>query len=339
MSAVEADPEAASQGWWHNLNVFTLLVGAVVTTAVTLAGTFAYNQATESEPVLEYELIPTPPLFGPLQDDRIFTLSLKNTGEEQARQVRVGLTTMSGTIVEFDVDKPVALNVSQQITTNGSDFIATAPVLNPGDNIRLSLLVEYGAGQSEGTLAVDVRGDGVTGTARTESDGRNNEFLAFAALIPALAGVLAATAAMQRLTRRAVTSIGPSHLPISSLEPRAVVLASLALEVGMFELGQEYMQRATPSHWWVEADYLTERALHQQGPERDGSIRATLALLERLGDVEMSRTSKAVVWFNQARLYHAMGNAVQRNTALEKGRKVDEAEVEARLGRYSELRP
>jgi hypothetical protein len=338
LSVVEADPEAASQRWWQNLNLLTLLVGAVVTTAVTLAGTFAYNKVTESEPVLEYELVPTPPLFGPLQDDRIFTLSLENTGEEQAKQVRVGLTTMSGRIVEFDVDKPAALSVSHQITANGLDFIATAPVLNPGDNIRLSLLVEYDAGQSERTLAVDVRGDGVTGTARTESDGGNKEFFALATLLPALAGVLAATVAMQRLTRRAVTSIRPRHLPISGPEPRAVILTALALEMGMFELGQEYMQRASPSRWWVEADYLTERALHQHGTERDGSIRSTLALLERLGDVEMTRASKAVVWFNQARLHHAMGDAAQRNAALDKARELDEAEVEARLGRYSELR-
>lgn len=321
--------------------VALVAVTAIITTATALAGNALLARLSARSPALEYELVSTPTLFGSLRNSRIFTLTVDNVGRRDAAEVSIGLSVEAvegATIEEHEVQAPPALSVSEDVLSEGRKLIVRSPALNPSDKIAVSVLVKYGSAQAG--PSVDVRARGVTGRPRatgSAESGSNPLAPTLAAVLAATIGVLSASfLALSRSARR-VLGIRSQVLAARSLiadEPRHVVFANAALQVGEIELAREFLDRGE-TRWWIESDYVTTRAL--RGAEGDPSVTSSVAILQHVLQQDgVADGARARILVNLARLACRYDDGAARDYLVHASRH-DRDEFDRALGDYPEL--
>ena len=329
---VEAsDTDSDIRRVWSKANKpLFLLASAVLTTCVGLAGNYIYQKYTARSARLAYSLTSTPPLFGPLKDTRLHTLTIVNIGEQEAKEVRVGLEFDSGTVEATNVVAPPALPISQIETADKLSVIFFSPTVNQRDEISLSILTKSATDQ---TPRVDVRAAGVRGKEQGQA-GKSSPLPAVLSTVLAGIGITGVMLRGGSLAHRGSSLRG-------KLSQRHG-LVQTALDLGFTSLARDYLERSEELRWWTEADYLTARALDSAFPEvRPEDAQRFLALLLAKKDkLHMGASARGIICFDLARLHHALGEADQARQALAAARAVNDAgpEIARRLELHPELR-
>jgi hypothetical protein len=334
---VSSGSEEKREGDSKRVNWLAIVGGAVITTVVGLVGAWAYGQITSLDTRVVYELTAAPPLFGTLEDSRAFTLSVENAGDRAVTNVRLGMSFRDASISETDVEAPAALRPDMAIDLpSPSSAVAVAPEMNPGDLVKLSVLVESGTDSDLADPEVDVRGEGVAGEPRAKDEGRGSTAFPEALLaILATASALGAAAASRITASRARSTVGllraVSGSSEPSIEPRAVLLARACLDLQLVDLAEYYMSIARSERWWMEADFLTEVAL-SDGDDRLDPATCIQLLSAIVRSVDwIAQSSLAVFHCNISRLQLETGDVEGATASLEKARSQSEATVEERL--------
>jgi hypothetical protein len=73
------------------LSIPSVIIGAILTTIVTLLGTWIYSTITEKHPLLQYRLTAGPPLPGSLSRSGVYVVEFQIPAKKRPR--RSGLTS------------------------------------------------------------------------------------------------------------------------------------------------------------------------------------------------------------------------------------------------------
>jgi hypothetical protein len=327
VSEVDNSPERAKRTNW-----VAIIGGAAITTILGLLGTWAYSSITSQSTELSFEVTEAPPLFGTLEDSRIYFLRIANSGDRPIDSVQAAVEFSDGVeITESDITGPAALEQSSDIEVVGSTSTVRVPAMNSGDSVQISYLVSKADSQSVSTPTVDVRADGVTGRPRLAEEDDESGPALFAMLASLLAGVsLAGAAVASRLTLSRARSVdGAVRISTPQVRnPRGVVLAWACLTHGATSLAEHYLTHARAERWWIEADFLAALALSDD--DRLSAREAILVLREVLKSDGIPEYSRAVYLCNIAVLHHKSGDDQEAKLALAEARALHAGTVERR---------
>lgn len=307
---------------WKSIIATALITGVV--TVVT--GVFLFWWQTEKQE-LTYNSIQSIPFDDASNRLFIQQVEIKNSGDKPAEEV-VFIVSFTDEIIQkskITIDNAI----SHQKASNDKSIQLKIDNLNPGEGANISLLYQSPNSQSTGA-AISLRAKGITGKLIGSSQ-KDSKVPIGIALVAAYAGVVAFLLS---------TKWGRTMLPIflktqvvggSLISSQKNVIASALSMYGYPNKAIEYLNSSANRQYWVEADLLAAEAII--GDEKLKSD--TIEILLVISNIPfISRTSKAIAYYNIARLFKAFGTDGERvEEYLELAKSLDKSEIEDRLSR------
>lgn len=245
----------------------TAVITAVLTGVFTvLAGVITYWFTTK-EPAISYSVIAGPAIAGAGSTKRIYVVEVRNSGSKEVAQTLVQLALKSGELTEVASEATPGVKLTEEKTARQIDI--HADMLNPGDTLKVSLLMSLVPPESE--PKVTVRAPGIQAVA--DSDKRDGPFSLskpsglIVLLAPALAAVMSSFLLLSRsaLGRKlGLKGIGPG-IDKSELIAYICGVCGLTDEAGHLRFaGSEISYRGA-------ADYLRHQAMRATYVERENT--------------------------------------------------------------------
>jgi hypothetical protein len=127
----------------ERFSVKNVAITALITTVVTLLGTWVYSTITDKPRELQYRVSTTPPLPGRLANHAAYIFEISNPGEKESENIRFDVKFPQGEIREKSVVVPPGMDYKEPVLSAKDSYLLTAPILNPGDIVRVSIFTRY----------------------------------------------------------------------------------------------------------------------------------------------------------------------------------------------------
>tara|TARA_R110000764_G_scaffold162718_1_gene250015 strand:- start:3213 stop:4214 length:1002 start_codon:yes stop_codon:yes gene_type:complete len=308
------------------MNWKSIIATALVTGLVTvLTGmTLFWWQTEKSE--LTYNSIQSIPFDEPSNSLFIQQVEIKNSGDKVIEDI-VFVVSFSGEVIERS---RIAIDNAISHTKELRDNSITLKIdgLNPSESANVSVLYRATSPQSGGA-SISLRGKGVVGKIIGYNEGDKKAPI-FISLIAAYAGIFAFLMSTKR-GRKALPLVFKMFVLGRSIggEQRHEIASALSM-YGYPEKAKEYLSSSASRRYWVEADLLAAEALKCE----DAVKIDTIAVLKVISDIEaIHERSKAIAFYNIARLHKSMSSEDEAGTYLELAKSLDATEIENRLGK------
>ena len=201
--------------------------------------------------------------------------------------------------------------------------------LNPGEGANVSVLYQSSKTQSTGA-AISLRAKGITGKLIGSSQ-KDDEGQIYIAVMAAYAGILAFLLSTKRgRTMIRMFTKGRLRL-IDSPNKQKYIIASTLSMYGYPEKAKEYLSSDADRQYWVEADLLAAEAMLGDKKLKNDIIEVLLVIIKL---PELAKSSKAITYYNIARLFKALRTDDERvEEYLELAKNLDKSEIEDRFSR------
>jgi len=176
----------------------TAVITAVLTGVFTILAGIVTFWFTTKEPALSYSVIAGPAVVSAGGTKRIYVVEVRNSGNKEVAQTLMQLVLKSGELTDVAAEATPGVKLTEEKTERQIDILAD--ILNPGDTVKLSLLMSLVPPESE--PKVTVRAPGVQGVA--DSSKRDGPFSLLkpsgllALFAPALAAVMSSFLLLSR---------------------------------------------------------------------------------------------------------------------------------------------
>lgn len=246
---------------------------------------------------------------------------IANTGTQIAENVSLIITFPQSTIEKIKIKIDDTIKYTKKIEENSITLEIES--LNPQENLSLSTLIKSKA-DSLSDPKISLRAKGLLGKKIGDTKDTSTTPMIIA-LIASYAGLLAAMMSIKRLRNKISEIIFGQQ---RTYQNQKDIIASLLSMYGFPEKAREYLNYGSKRLYWVEADLLASEAL-EANPENKNKI---LKILIELAEIErINPSSKAIIFYNIARIYKSL--KVEDNVIeyLSKAKAVDKSEIERRL--------
>ncbi|WP_020586494.1 hypothetical protein [Desulfobacter curvatus] len=252
-------------------------------------------------------------------------IEVKNSGDKTVDDIILLLSFTDEKIEKSKISIDQAISHSKEIKDKSLKLNIDS--LNPGEEANVSILYQSNNENSSGA-SISLRAKGVKGKL-IGSEKKQNEVII--ALVAAYAGILAFILSTKR-GRHLFTLIVKNIVlgkSLSSIGDQKYIIASLLSMYGYPEKAKDYLDTGVSRQYWVEADLLTSEAVSGDGELKD----TTIKILRRIAELpQIHSTSKAIVYYNIARLYKSLNmQESDIEEIIDKAKKIDKTEVESRL--------
>lgn len=254
----------------------TAVVTAILTGIFTVAAGVVTYLITTKEPALSYSVVGGPSLTSQSGEKRIYVVELRNSGRKEVSQAFLMLSIKDGELGEVASEASPGVKIDEERAANKVEL--HADLLNPGDVVKVSLLVEGSTSSAEPTVVA--RAPGVQ--AVRESISREGIFKKekppelFALIASALGAILSSFIMISQrssfLRKLGLPSVG------STLD-QAEIGAFICDSCGLREEGDRLRFSGSDTSYRGIADYLRYRALECAQEKRSPYLVALRALL------------------------------------------------------------
>jgi hypothetical protein len=345
------------------INWMSVLLGAVITTAIGSIGTLTVNYLSRQEVSLQYIVNTTPQFFGSLANTAVYTLDVANTGKKEAKQLRGVVRFPGGNIEDHKLDAPAAMDHRERVS--GDSFNISVPVVNPDDRFSISFVVKYKTSRPN-TPSVDIRAEGESANPTSAFGDQSSTSISrlFGAALPIGALIISlgafwwqtSTDRRQREVRRKREQERRDleqkrkwehQAQQADLEARALptqeaahVLAYLCFRYGLPTEGERLLESNNRVNYGSESDRLV--ALYSVRDAEADQLRRVRNVLIALLDYAkgyISPTSEEIVAFNIAKASVHLGDKAEAVKWLSQATKSQKNEViQRRLAIEPELK-
>lgn len=306
---------------WKSIIATALITGLVtIITGMTLV----WWQTEKAE--LTYNSIKSIPFDEASNSLFIQQIEIENSGDKIIEDIVLVISFSEEVIERSRIVIDNAISHTKEI----KDKTITLKIdgLNPNENANVSVLYRATSPQSTGST-ISLRGKGVVG----ELIGYNKydkKWPIFISLIAAYAGIFAFIMSTKR-GRKALPLVFKRLVLGRSIggEQRYEIASALSM-YGYPEKAKEYLNSSASREYWVEADLLAAEALKCEGPIKTD----TIAVLKVISEIEaIHGSSKAIAFYNIARLQQSIGSVSEADEYLELAKELDVIEIENRLSK------
>lgn len=243
----------------------TAVITAVLTGVFTVLAGIATYWFTTKEPAISYSVIAGPTVAGTGGTKRIYVVEVRNSGSKEVAQTLVQLVLKTGELTEVAAEATPGVKLTEEKTARQIDI--RADMLNPGDTVKLSLLMSLVPPETE--PKVTVRAPGVQAVAdsskKDESPSLSNPSGLLVLFAPALAAVMSSFLLLSRsaLGRKlGLKSIG------SEIDKYELV-AYICEACGLAEEAEHLRFGGSNVSYRGAADYLRYRAMRASDREKE----------------------------------------------------------------------
>lgn len=134
----------------------TAVITAVLTGVFTVLAGVATYWFTTKEPALSYSVIAGPAVSGAGGTKRIYVVEVRNSGSKEVAQTLVQLALKTGELTEVAAEATPGVKMTEEKTARQIDI--RADMLNPGDTVKLSLLMSLVPPETEPIVTVRAPG-------------------------------------------------------------------------------------------------------------------------------------------------------------------------------------
>jgi hypothetical protein len=268
----------------------TAIITAVLTGVFTIIAGIATYWFTTKEPALSYSVVAGPALSGAVGTKRIFVVEVRNSGKKEVAQTLIQLALKSGELSEIATEATAGVKLVEDKTSRQVDI--RADLLNPGDSVKVSLLMSLVSADAE--PKVTVRAPGVQAVA--DSGIKDSPFSLskpsglLALLVPAFAAVMSTFMLLSHSVlgeKLGLKSVGQSI-------DQSEVVSYICGACGLFEEADRLRFGGSEISYRGAADYLRHRALRGGEQERLKYETALRAIL--LTDAIRGRSVDSIRW-------------------------------------------
>jgi hypothetical protein len=307
------------------ISLWSVLIGAIVTTVVGTIGTMGLNYFSRQEPSLEYTSFKSPDFFGRLENTAVYSVELSNTGKKEATRLRGTVTFPGGTIDSHKADMPVAMERKEEINREKNSYTLTSPTLNPKDRVSLSFVILKGKATKDPTI--DFRADGEV--AREVQFFEESTTTAFLLSSPAIWLSVVVLVVLMPLLLRTTEKTDSGRADFAA---PSKTLAYLCFRHGLVSQGEELLRREQDVSYWSESDRLATLALTSEEPDTTGRIKAVLEDLLNHGVIDNNdKTSQRIVAFNVGKIWLTKGDRQEAMAWLKRATEKDDEVINRRL--------
>jgi hypothetical protein len=305
---------------WKSI-IATALITGVVTIGTGMLLFWWQTDKTE----LTYNSIKSIPFDDSSNKLFIQQVEIKNSGDKPVEDVILVLSFSDETIEKSKISIDQAISHSKEVKAKSIKL--TIDSLNSTEGANVSILYQSNNDLSSGA-AISLRAKGVKGKLIGSDNTQNKTFIGIA-LVAAYAGILAFLISTKR-GRQILLILAKSMIlgRSFSFAEQKNTIASLLSMYGYPEKAKDYLDTGVSRQYWVEADLLASEAIN--GDEK--LKKDTINILRRVSDIPNINTgSKAVVFYNIARLYKSLEINDEASEMLKSAKKLDKSEVDDRL--------
>jgi hypothetical protein len=266
------------------------IASAILTGIFTVLASIATYWLTTKEPELSYSVIGGPTLTVTSDSKsaelkQIFVVEVNNTGKKEVSQTLIQFVMPNGTLSEIGSEASPGVKIQQTKMANQVELVADS--LNPGDVVKVSLLVTLNGVSSEPRVAV--RAPGVQATKKTTEKADQGNWGKILS-IPVGSAALAIALTWAFSLRKS----GP--LRISSSLDQHEIIAFICEQCGLYEEASKFRFSANEPSYRGSADYLLCQAKRSE-PGRKNFYRTallTMLLVEGINPVSEENIRYAV---------------------------------------------
>ena len=260
----------------------TAVITAVLTGVFTVLAGIATYWFTTKEPSLSYSVIAGPAVPGAGGTKRIYVVEARNSGSKEIAQTLVQIALKSGELTEVAAEATPGVKLTEEKTARQIDL--RADMLNPGDTVKLSLLMSLVSPEAE--PKVTVRAPGVQ--AVSDSSKSNGPFSLLkpsgllSLFVPAFAAVMSTFLLLSRSVLGRKLGLGGAGSGIDQSEMVAYICGAcgLAHEAEHLRFGGSRVS------YRGAADYLRHRAMNASDGDKvryETALRAILLVTSIAG--------------------------------------------------------
>lgn len=307
------------------MNWKSILLTALITGIVTIGTGMLLFWWQTKEAKLTYNYVKS--ISFDDSENKVFIqqFEIANTGTQIAENISLIITFPQSTIEKIKINIDNTIKYTKKIEENSITLDIES--LNPQENLSLSTLVKSKA-DSLSDPKISLRAKGLLG--KKISDTKDTNITAIIiALGASYAGLLAAAIFMILTLKKARNKLRELIFGHQrAYQDQKDIIASLLSMYGFPEKAREYLNYGSKRLYWVEADLLAAESL-DTNPENKNKI---LKILIELSGIEaINPSSKAIIFYNIARIYKSLKQEIETTEYLSKAKLIDPKEIDRRL--------
>lgn len=242
----------------------TAVITAVLTGVFTVLAGIATYWFTTKEPALSYSVIAGPAVAGTGGTKRIYVVEVRNSGSKEIAQTLVQLALKTGELTEVAAEATPGVKLTEEKTTRQIDI--RADMLNPGDTVKLSLLMSLVPPETEPKVAV--RAPGVQAVADSSKKDGSLSLSNPSGLLGLFAPALAAVMSSFLLLSRSALGRKLGFKGIGSGIDQSELVAYICDTCGLAEEAEHLRFGGSEISYRGAADYLRHRAMRAPDQEK-----------------------------------------------------------------------
>ena len=310
------------------MNLKSLIITSIFSGLITIATGMILFWFQAKTPELTYNSVASIPFDDVNSRLYIQQVNIQNEGNKIVENVTLSIKTFKDNIkkTKIIIDPAISFNKSLEIDC----FKIEIDSLNPGENAKITLLVESNNNQNSETH-ISLRGKGVKGKAIGERTNRITPFI-FIPLLSVYAGILSFILYNKSYRSRFLSIFkeimqGKSH---SLIGGQNYEIASILSMHGFPEKAKGYLSCTAPRQYWAEADLLSAEAIKESLEVKEKMIRV---LKDLLATPLIASSSKSIVAYNITRIYKVLNKNDKVTEYLNLAKEHDQKEIELRLSK------
>jgi hypothetical protein len=267
------------------------IIAALITGLFTIAAGVGTYWFTKKEPALTYSVVGGPVLPGAGIAKQIYVIDVRNTGKKEVANVLAEVKLSVGKIEESASETSPGLRLREE--RKDTSFSVSADVLNPGEYVKLSLLLSSQLSEFKPSVVVRAPGVNASLLGRTTDTPRKEQLPIFLAAIAATLSVLVGASP---LVRRFIQSSGLTRLAKEPLDQNEIV-AYICAKAGLDDESEKFRFSSAKLSYRGAADFLMLRALKADQAGRKRYVAALKAMLLIDGVIPTSKKAmKRSIW-------------------------------------------
>lgn len=287
------------------MNWKSIIATALITGIVTVITSMILFWWKTEKSELTYNSIQSIPFDDTRNSLFIQQIEIQNSGEKPIEDVVLAIS-FTDEIIEksrIEIDKAI----SHKKESDDKTITLKIDSLNSDEGANISVLYKSSTSNSTGA-AISLRGKGITGTLIGSTKKSNIEPIIIA-LVAAYTGIFAFLLSTRRgreKLSRMMHNLFLGRVTINNdTEYQKHVIASILSLYGYPEKAKEYLNNGNDRQFWVESDLLAAEAIIKG----DNKLKKdTLDILYTISIIPyIAKKSKAICFYNIARLYQSLG--------------------------------
>ena len=267
------------------------IIAAIITGLFTIAAGVGTYWFTQKEPALTYSVVGSPILPGTGDAKQIYVIEVRNTGRREVSNALAEVGLRSAKIEESASESSPGLKLKEE--KRDSSFSVNADTINPGEYMKLSLLLSSKSG--EFSPSVIVRAPGVN--ASLLDPGKKSESVEkLPILLSALAATFSVLIGASPIVRR-ILGFSPMSIRMAAASlDQNEVSSYICARAGLDEESRLFRFSLSDCSYRGAADFLMFQGLKSEESVRPKYIAALKAFLlnERMSDVSIASIKRAI---------------------------------------------